>query len=85
DLKRYIQRKFTEAKEYYFNLVEREERQSLASYKIAHASSSLSRRPLLIAARKFFSNEIGNLVLTQLPEKLSTIEQQKIIERLEID
>jgi len=85
DLKKYIQRKFTEAKEYYFNLVEKEERQSLASYKIAHASSSLSRRPLLVATRKFFSNEIGNLVLTQLPERLSVIEQQKIIERLETD
>lgn len=83
DLKKYIQRKFTEAKDYYFNLIEAEERESLASYKIAHASSGLSRRPLLVVARKFFAGEIGNLVLTDIPENLTEDQKAAIIKNLE--
>ncbi|MXV16888.1 ATP-binding protein [Hufsiella ginkgonis] len=83
DLKRYIQRKFTEAKEYYFNLIEEEERLNLASYKVARASSGLSRRPFLVAARRIFSGEISNLVLTDIPERLTAQEKQEIIKELE--
>lgn len=83
DLKKYIIRKFSEAKDYYFNLIEEEERQNLASYKIAHASSGLSRRPLLVAARKFFAGDIGNLVLTDIPTNLSEAEKTDLLTRLE--
>lgn len=85
DLKKYIQRKFTEVREYYFGLMEDEERQNLASYKIAHASSSLSRRPLLVAVRKIFNKEIGDLVLTEIPKNLTDAAKEEILKRLEVD
>ncbi|MBE7172497.1 MAG: ATP-binding protein [Williamsia sp.] len=85
DMKRYVQRKFTEAKEYYFNQIETEERLRLASYKIANASSGLSRRPILVAARKFFAGEIGNLILTTIPNNLDIFQKEAIIKGLEDD
>lgn len=85
ELKKYIQRKFSEAREYYFSKMEEEELKSRASYKIAHAAGSISRRPLLVAAKKFFAGDIGDLVLTDIPKDLTTEEKNDFIERLESD
>src|SRR5690606_15113637 len=56
-----------------------------ASYKIANAAGSMSRRPLLVAAKKFFAGEISNLVLTDIPSNLTTEQKNDLIERLEFD
>ena len=85
DLKRYLQRKFTEAREYYFSKVEEEEKLNRASYKISHAAGSYSRRPLLVAAKKFFTNDITNLVLTEIPSNLGDKEKEDFIKNLEED
>lgn len=85
DLKKYIQRKFTESREFYFSKIEEEEKKSRASYKIANAAGSMSRRPLLVAAKKFFTGEISNLVLTDIPSNLTTEQKNELIERLEFD
>ena len=85
DLQTYITKKFTEARESYFNWDEKQKLQSKATYKIAHSAASLSRRPLLVAAKKFFANEISNLLLTDIPSDLSVEEKNSFIERLEND
>ncbi|WP_179345007.1 ATP-binding protein [Winogradskyella ursingii] len=85
ELKKYIQRKFSEAREFYFNKLDEEELLNRASYKIAHAAGSMSRRPLLIAAKKFFAGDISSLILTDIPEKLTVEEKNQIIQRLEED
>lgn len=85
DLKKYIQRKFTEAREFYFSKMDEDEKKSRASYKIANAAGSMSRRPLLVAAKKFFAGEISNLVLTDIPFGLTTEQKNDVIERLEFD
>jgi len=85
DVQKYIQRKFEEVKEFYFKVVEQAERVDRASYKVSQAASSLSRRPLLVVARKFFNNELGDLVLIDIPRNLSKTEQRSVITRLEED
>lgn len=85
DLKKYIQRKFTEAREFYFSKVEEEEKKSRASYKISNAAGSMSRRPLLVAAKKFFAGEISDLILTVIPPNLTIEQKNTIVERLEFD
>ena len=85
DLRKYVLRKFTEVKEWYFGSIEDEEKMNRASYKIAYASASLSRRPLIVAAKKFLDNEIGDLVLTEIPNNLSSQEKSNFITKLEAD
>jgi len=85
DLKKYIQRKFTEIREYYFSTIEEEKKANRAAYKVAHAASSFSRRPLLVAARKIFSGDLSSLVLTTIPKELSDKDKQEIISGLEND
>ncbi|MDD4899253.1 MAG: ATP-binding protein [Candidatus Omnitrophica bacterium] len=85
DLKKYIQRKFEEVREYYFNILKQEEKQSDAAYKVSRTPSSLARRPLLIMAKKFFSGEIDNLLLTDIPKNLTKKQQDEIEARLEKD
>jgi hypothetical protein len=78
DLRKYILRKFTQVKEWYFAQIEDEEKKNRASYKISYASASLSRRPLIVAAKKFLDGEIGDLVLTEIPNNLSTEEKFRL-------
>jgi len=85
DLKRYITKKFTEIRKYHFAKMEELEKAGQASYKVAHAAGSLTRRPLLMAARRFFDREITQLYLTNLPDNLSKEDQAALIERLEQD
>lgn len=85
DLKKYVQRKFEEVREYYFNILQQEEKESDAAYKVSRTPSSLARRPLLILAKKFFAGEIDNLFLTDIPKNLSRKQQEEIEERLEED
>lgn len=83
DLKKYILRKFTEVKEWYFSTIEEEEKKNRAAYKISYASASLSRRPLVVVAKKFLDGEIDDLVLTEIPKNLTNEEKIKFIEKLE--
>lgn len=85
DLRGYIKRKFSQTKDWYFATVEAEEKQNRASHKIAYASASLSRRPLLIAARKFLDGELDDLVLTEIPSNLTPPQKLELIEKLESD
>ncbi len=85
ELVAYIKKKFQEVKDWYFNQIEDEELSNRASYKIAHTSSSYSRRPILIAAKKFFDNEISDLWLTDIPKNLSVEEQTEFVSRIESD
>lgn len=85
ELKQYINRKFDEVKKAYLDEIEEEERKNRASHKIAYASGGLSRRPILVAAKKFFDNEISDLILTDIPKNLTTEQKNVIIERLEAD
>ena len=84
-LKKYIQSKFDEAKDWYFNALSEEEEKNTASYKIASASASLSRRPLIVSAKKFLSGEIKDLVLTVIPDNLTASEKEEFLEKLEAD
>jgi len=85
DLRRYIQRKFDEIKTWYQGTVEEEEKRNRASYKIAYASASLSRRPIISIAKRFLSNEISDLVLTEIPKDLSDEEKNLFVKSLEDD
>jgi hypothetical protein len=83
ELKQYILRKFTAAKDWYFEQIEEEEEKNRASYKIASAPAAYSRRPLIVAAKKFFDGEITSLVLTDIPSNLTSQEKETFIELLE--
>lgn len=85
DLRGYIKRKFSQTKDWYFEMVEAEEKKNRASHKIAYAAASLSRRPLIVAAKKFLDGELDDLVLTEIPKNLDDQEKADLIERLEAD
>ena len=85
DLREYIKRKFSQTKDWYFATVETEEKQNRASHKIAYASASLSRRPLIIAAKKFLDGELSDLVLTEIPNNLTAQQKSDLITKLESD
>jgi len=85
ELKRYITKKFSEIRKYHFDEMAKLEKAENASYKVAHAAGSLTRRPLLVTARRFFDGEITKLNLIEIPDNLSTVEQSTLIERLEQD
>jgi hypothetical protein len=84
-LKAYLKAKFNEVREWYLDTIDDEEKQNRASYKIAYASSSLSRRPILIIAKKYFDGELDDLVLMDIPRGLSTNQKEEIIANLEKD
>ncbi len=83
DLKQYLNRKFDEIKKEYLDEMEAEERKSRASHKIAYAAASLSRRPLIVAAKKYFDGEISDLVLTDFPKQFSEGEKEIFLKELE--
>ncbi|WP_342648242.1 ATP-binding protein [Mucilaginibacter sp. CSA2-8R] len=85
EIKAYINSKFNEVRAFYTSVIEEEERKNRASYKIAAASSGLSRRPILVAAKRFFDGEISDLLLTEFPKGLSSEETMSFISRLEDD
>jgi hypothetical protein len=85
ELRQYILRKFLEVKDWYFAYVQTEGTRSEASHKIALAPASLSRRPLLITARKFFAGDISDLVLIDIPADLSRKAKEAFIAALEDD
>lgn len=85
DLREYIKRKFNAVREWYFSTIEDEEKKNRASHKIAYASASLSRRPLIVAAKKFLEGELSDLVLTEIPNNLDQEEKDKLILKLESD
>jgi hypothetical protein len=85
DLKQYINRKFDEVKRDYQNELEDISKKNRASYKIAYAAASISRRPILVAARKYFDGDITDLYLTEFPKNLSEVDKNTLIARLESD
>lgn len=84
DLKKYIQRKFDEVRKFYFDKVESEENLGRASFRVSSASAGLSRRPLLVVARRYFKGELGPLVLTDIPDNLEKGKQKEILDALEV-
>lgn len=86
DLRDYIKRKFNQVKDWYYETAESEEKKNRASHKIAYASASLSRRPLIVAAKKFFEGDITeNLLLTEIPTNLTKEGKADFIAQLEAD
>jgi len=85
DLREYIQRKFLQAKDWYFKEVETEDKQNRASSKIAYASANLSRRPIVIAVKKVFDGKLHDLILTDIPKNFTEQEKINLIEQLETD
>ncbi len=85
DLRTYIKRKFNQTKDYYFSMVEEEERKNRAAHKISYASASLSRRPLVVAAKKFLDGDIDEMLLTYIPSNLSADQKTDLIQKLEAD
>ncbi|MDR0307992.1 MAG: ATP-binding protein [Chitinispirillales bacterium] len=85
DLREYIKRKFFQIKDWYYETVADEEKQNRASHKISYASASLSRRPIIVAAKKFFDGQLQELVLTDMPKNLTPQEKKDFITKLEVD
>lgn len=83
DIKKYIVSKFNEVRAVYTAEMELNDRKNRASYKIASTSSGLSRRPILVAAKRFFDGEISDLVLTKFPQNLSRSEKDDLVVKLE--
>ncbi len=83
DLQTYIKRKFSEIRDWYFRQIEQEEKVNQASYKIANAAASLSRRPLVSVAKKYYSNKIGKPFLTEIPYLKDDEEKQQFLKKLE--
>jgi hypothetical protein len=83
DIRRYLQRKFDEVANYYFNNLTKEQKGIGATVKVSQTPASLSRRPLFTVAKKFFSGEIKKPLTIDLPERLSKKEQDKFLDELE--
>lgn len=86
ELKEYIKKKFNnELREFWIKKNEEDEKRSRAVYKVSTSSGSLSRRPLLVVARRFFNHEITNPILISVPNNLSPEQKEKFILDLEKD
>lgn len=83
ELRVYIKRKFSEIKDWYFKEVEEESKRNIATYKIANAASSLTRQPLILAAKKFCNAELSGLYLTDMPVLKDDNEKQHFLLDLE--
>ncbi|MBI5227662.1 ATP-binding protein [Candidatus Micrarchaeota archaeon] len=83
DLQTYLQRKFNEVRSYLMNYFEKEEKSRNPSYKLARTSVALSRRPLVIAVRKFFNGEVDDFMFTKIPGNLTEVQKQTILDELE--
>ena len=78
ELRVYLARKFNnEIRVFWQEYTDEADKKNRASYKVSTSPASLSRRPLLVLARKYFNKEISSLVLTDLPHNLSPKEQQE--------
>lgn len=84
-LKKYIQRKFSEVKDYHFNMLHDEETKSKALYKISQSQSSLSRLPILNGVRKYVEGKITSFHNTRFPEDLSKSEMSKLVDNMQTD
>lgn len=82
-LQDYIKKKFDEARSFHSEEEERIEKE--ASHKVSQISAGLSRRPLLVVAKKFFDGTIDSLMFIDIPRNLSDDEKKKAIAQLELD
>ena len=86
ELKEYIKRKFNnEVREYHISLQQEREKEQNAFYKLKSSPTSLSRRPLLVLARKYFRHDISSPLLTKLPLNLDEEQEKKFVQELEDD
>lgn len=85
ELREYIKRKFAQTKDWYYNQIEEESKKNRASHKIAFAAASLSRRPIIVVAKRFLDGEFDDLLLTEIPHNLTQQEKDDLILRLEND
>jgi len=84
-LQQYIQRKFEEAKTYYFNFIETEIRSQTTGYRIDRISTGFTRKSILNIVKKYFSNKISYLNFIEIPSNLTVEEKEEIISNLETD
>ncbi len=69
DLLKYIERKVSRIKTFYLKEITKEDKINQASYKISRTATNLSRRPLLIVAKKYFEGVIDSPFLIKLPKR----------------
>jgi len=82
-LHNYIKKKFNQIRSFFENFLQNEEKENSAHQKISQTSYFLSRRPILVMARKYFNNEIDQPLLTIMPESLTTVQQNELLSNLE--
>lgn len=86
ELKNYIKRKFNnEIRQHYNEYIENESKRKSAVQKVSNSPTSLSRRPFLAVARKFYNKEIPKPRHIDLPELKSQKEIDQFLESLEDD
>lgn len=86
-LKDYLKKKFNnEIKKFYFQQEDLKQQEQNTSFRLAKTSLTVSRRPLLVVARKSFSKEIaGDMWLIALPQDLNSNEQASFLGELEAE
>lgn len=84
-IRKYIGRKFTEVKDYYFSSLHDEETKNKALYKVSQSQSSLSRLPILNGIRKYVDGKITSFYNTRVPSDLTKDQKHKLIGELEND
>lgn len=67
-LKAYLKKKFNnEVRKYHFEEENRKDREQNISHRLSKTSSTLSKRPLYVFAKKFFDGKIANPILIDKP------------------
>lgn len=86
DLRDYIKWKFNSVvREWYFKEVGSQEEKNRASYKIANAAASLSRQPIIAAARRFLEGQLDDLLFIKMPEHIDAAKKERLLANLESD
>lgn len=83
DLQKYISQKFNKAKSFFDNFIEEVNKSTDTSDKLLRTSAVLSKIPLFVTAKRFFSKEIENPYLINMPAGLTEDEQKSFVEELE--
>ncbi|MCF7887767.1 MAG: ATP-binding protein [Candidatus Omnitrophica bacterium] len=87
ELKAYIKKKFNnEVRKFHFEEVNRQEKERNISHRLSQTSLTLSKRPLLVFAEKYFKGEIINPILIEKPnmidkDKLLTLLREELSEK----
>jgi hypothetical protein len=84
DLQKYIKQKFNKVKSFFDDYINKEDLLSNAGERVSHTSSLISKKPILVMAKKFLLGNIDEPLLTSF-EGISSTEKEKFIEGLEED